>query len=187
MKTTEALYGDVYFVRHGDYLTPPYGSPANTPVLTAAGRQQIQGSAVMLQSVIEKQPRLLTSTEKRAVESAEIIARVMGIVPSSIGHSELMAVAGNDHRVVSDIRRLIRASVLEAGMDWDQDTEALIVVAHQPLVTSVEYDGADSDSRRGVAHGHVAQADLEAWVPHAYRAYDGLIPDYEAMLERAET
>lgn len=166
----------IFAVRHGEYDDMPYGS--RSP-LTLRGIEQSRRAG---ERIAEQQALIISSAATRALQTAEIIRQTMGVT-EGVGESTLLEEAGNARHCVSDINRLIRASLMEAGLVWNRD-RTLVIVSHMPFVNSARAGGGVGEA--DVAFGEVVEIDMEAWTPSektARNAFTEKVDDWVAMIE----
>lgn len=166
----------IFAVRHGEYDHMSYNS--RSP-LTLRGVEQ---SRMAGERIGEQQALIISSAAARALQTAEIIRQTMGVI-EDVGESKLLEEAGNARHCVSDIDRLIKASLMEAGLVWNRD-KPLVIVSHMPFVNSaranVGVDVAD------VAFGEVVEINMKTWTPSektAQNAFTEKVDDWVATIE----
>lgn len=100
-----------------------------------------------------------------------------------VGKSKLLEEAGNARHCVSDIDRLIKASLTEAGLVWNRD-RTLVIVSHMPFVNTArgECEIEDVD----VTFGEVIELDIGAWTPSEKTSRNGFTEKVDEWIETIE-
>ncbi len=116
-----------FFVRHGSY---------ESGGLSDIGRRQSEGAGqALIELGLGTTALVHSSHHLRAVQTAEIIARVLGCGPST--SDEIVALAGEYPEGVKDLDATIDGAMSKLAIDTtDRD---LVVVTHMPLVSFLEH------------------------------------------------
>ncbi len=116
-----------YFVRHGRYN-------AFTKALTPDGIDDAKRASIDLANRgLGREALILSSSNQRAMESAQIIGRELYSAPHS---SELMAHGGECPDVIFDLDQYLIKALAETGQELATD-QPLIVVTHAPLIAMI--------------------------------------------------
>lgn len=142
----------IQLVRHGGY---------NREGLTEAGKlQSVSARELLLAKGLGKNATILSSSALRAIQTAEIIAQVIGngtVLPSDIIHE-----AGENPEIVRDLDTVIQASLSEHGIDSVDNN--LVIVAHMPLLAMIEH----GDRYEEVENGGVVDYIPGTWINPDY-------------------
>ena len=112
----------IYVLRHGIAEdAPPGGSDAGR-ALTEEGKQKLRNVLTCAREAGVKPSLILTSPLKRAVQTAEIAARILKVKQEPLETSALLP-SGSPQRVWSEIRA--------------QQAEELLLAGHEPLLSTV--------------------------------------------------
>lgn len=113
-----------FFVRHGSY---------ESAGLTEAGKREAEGAAHALARLgLEATTTLVHSSHHlRAVQTAEVIVRILGCEPCT--SDEIVAMCGEHPDGVQDLDATIDTAMCKQGVD--PKGKDLVVVTHMPLVS----------------------------------------------------
>lgn len=122
------MAGQIFVVRHGRY-------DRGTTRLTEQGRTEDAPRARddLVRRGLGMGAVVLSSSELRAVETAEVIAEGFG---TEVIQSKKIAMGGVHPSMISDLDEMLATVMHEAGVEVDTDGK-LVVVAHAPLVAAV--------------------------------------------------
>jgi broad specificity phosphatase PhoE len=116
-----------YFVRHGRYN-------AFTEAITTEGEDDAKRASIDLASRgLGREALILSSSNQRAMESAQIIGRELYSAPFS---SALIAQGGERPGGILDLDLFLDKALAETGQELAPN-QPLIVVTHAPLITRI--------------------------------------------------
>jgi len=119
-------------VRHGAFdHSNPQIADVDHP-LNHHGRHQISETADRFVSLSIRPDLLISSPAKRAIETAEIYAKKIGVSSESI-------------RIEEDIFEAERAEILQVVHALDDATQTVVLFGHHPAVTKLLHHLADSE------------------------------------------
>jgi broad specificity phosphatase PhoE len=147
---------DIYLVRHGYYVRD---DDTGEQVLTDVGRIQAEAASVKLKEAgLGETAVLLTSTQPRAVQTAEIIGENLRLEP--LGSARL-AMAG-EHTVPGGTKLgdVIQRCFHELDIEPPEEAP-IIAVTHAPLIEDVLANLEDAQTKRAF-NGGVYKADSES-------------------------
>ena len=134
------------------------------------GRWQMADAAKSLQRELDLNPErtiLIASMARRTIESAEIMAEILGV--PEVGKSSSAATYGEDRAVlVHNLRDLMFDILDEAGMEHrTAETDNLLVVTHQPLVTAVKAGSANPSDwpKQPAGFAEYTHVNFDNWKP----------------------
>lgn len=155
----------IYLVRHGRY------EKGN---LTEAGRSEDAPKArdALVAKGIGGKALVLSSSESRAVQTAEIIAEGLGAV---VVPSKRIAEGGNHTHGVKDLDEFVAKALAEAGLH--KNGESLVVVSHAPMLAVAK--GLSVDDYFQVDYGEIVE-----YAPGTWRNPDYMV-GVEMMIEDA--
>ena len=114
----------LYFMRHG--IAQPYSNAARDAerTLTERGRTQVRAQAMLLKQATDPPTLVLSSPYKRAVETGDIVAEVLGV------ERQTESLIAPGAQILDIQERLLRT---ETG-------QTLLFVHHQPDLSYIHYE-----------------------------------------------
>ncbi len=138
----------VYFVRHGQSeanLKGVFAGQKENSLLTDAGKEQAQETALSIKSEIPDVERIISSPLLRALETAQIIAKEIGFsgeieIDDRIIEYDMGSLTGTEFHKISS-KTLVQAEnaedpdkfymrVIEAVKQFSNSSENILVVSH---------------------------------------------------------
>lgn len=153
-------FNHIFLARHGEYADRP-------EQLTVAGVEQATRAAHDLADQQFESAIVLSSTAPRAMETAKVFAQKLGTV---VVPSVRMNVISNFANGVESLDAALDQALEEAGAATKGD--ALIVVAHQPLLKIASFGGH-------IAYGAVIQYQAGTWENPEYTSYQERIMNHK--------
>ena len=164
-------------MRHGNY---DRRAPNPDKPLDNVGILQSEKAGMELARTGERY-KVISSNLARAVQTAEIIASMLGN-QTTVGSSRVINEAGNDFRIVNDLRRVVEAAMTETGTEVADD-ENLLIVTHQPLVTAAKEIQLPGQFVEPAAYVETATIRLDSWRNASFYhddAFEQLLASIEA-------
>jgi phosphohistidine phosphatase len=112
----------IFLMRHGIAGPAPRGMPDSQRVLTAEGRRQVQAVVRRVAHLLPT-PAILSSPYKRALETAEILSRELGL----------------SREILTSPALVPESAPADAWRDTMiyRDLDSLVLVGHQPLFSAL--------------------------------------------------
>jgi phosphohistidine phosphatase len=116
----------LYLLRHGDAGKSSIGPQGVDPPLTLRGRQDIEITARSLKVLKLKFTAIMTSPLKRALQTAKIIAKIMG-AEKELSICNELAPEGDRLKLYHRLRSSSRES-------------SVLIIGHEPYLSNLVYD-----------------------------------------------